>query len=378
MDKPVSVMLLGLGGYGGYYVNYFLDTLAPEIPFRLCAGVDPRPDACGRLQELQQQGVAIYEEVDSAFSGHTPELVIISTPIHTHLPLTHRALESGASVLLEKPLCGNLAEADALLQAEASAPGFVAIGYQNHYTMSTAQLLDDIQSKRFGNLLHQKTLTLRPRNTAYFQRSAWAGAQHTVDGLPVFDGPAMNASAHMLYFQLLISDAHQVAAPVLQECFLARANAIENYDTVACRFSCGDVEHLFLASHAVNGLEQIQFHYQFEHAEVFLDDSSQLQARYADGAPVVYGDKANHPGKIETCLRALRGGPRPPCTVEHARRHIEVIELIQQTPIVDISPEHIKEHEGLLWIDGLKESFKEAYRDCKMPDICGVLSDITA
>ena len=370
VTKPVSVMLVGLGGYGGYYVNYLLDQDPGRIPFEFCAGVDPRPESCVRHQELEKRSIPIYADIDIALASHNPELIIIATPIHTHLSLTQVALSCGASVLLEKPLCGDLREADQLMIDSVNAPGFVAIGYQSRYTTGTAKLLEDVESGRFGKLLRQKTLALRPRNAAYFQRSPWAGALMTPDGRPVFDGPAMNASAHMLYFQLLISDTYCPATPQIKECYLSRVNAIENHDTVACSFYCGSVEHLFLTSHAVSGDEQIQLSYQFEHAEVSLDEDGVLRAHDANAATIEYGPMSGAYEKIEACLYGLRGGPKPVGDILSARRHVEVIEQLQQFPIIDVSSTFVQDDEGTLYVPGLCEVFTTAYQSFVMPEPC--------
>lgn len=370
MTEAVSVMLLGLGGYGGYYVNYFLDVEHSDISAYVCAGVDPFPESCSRIGDLNNRNIPVYRDISAALARHQPELIIISTPIHTHVPLCLQALASGASVLLEKPLCGSLTEADQLADAAARAPGFVALGYQNRYSAAAIQFLADLQKDRFGQLISQKTLALRPRNTDYFQRSSWAGARYTAEGHPVFDGPAMNANAHFLYFQLLVSDACQAGPPKLRDCFLGRTNAIENHDSIACTFSCGDVQHLFLASHTVIGMEVMQFCYHFSKADVYLDGEGRLTAHFLDNTKHVYGKLSGGYEKIENCLRAVRRGPAPVCDIAGARRHIEVIEQIQQWPVVDMPQALVRDSDGLLWIEGMSELLSQAYTESKMPAIC--------
>ena len=333
MGNPVKVLLLGLGGYGMYYVNYFLDQNNLNLPFVVCAGVDPVADICSRLVELKQRDIPIYADIDEALTHHNPDLVIISTPIHTHLPLSKKAMASGANVLLEKPLCGSLSQADQLLNLSKDSQGFLTIGYQSSFSPATAQFIQDLEDGRFGELLSLKTLALRPRDKNYFKRSSWAGACYAPNGDPVFDGPAMNANAHSLFFQLMVSEMCSPGAIDVTACSLIRANDIANHDSVACTFTSGGIPHLFLASHSVDGIDDVRFSYTFSNAEVCLNSANGMEARFADGTVEVYGSTGGGHEKIEACLAAVLNGTKPMCNLPIARKHIAVIEQIQQFPV---------------------------------------------
>src|SRR5690348_6078103 len=59
-----------------------------------------------------------YTDVAEMLEREQPDLVDIATPPNTHYELIIRALESGASVLCEKPLCTSLSELDHILRVE--------------------------------------------------------------------------------------------------------------------------------------------------------------------------------------------------------------------------------------------------------------------
>ena len=54
--KPVSIVLVAIGGYGGTYVGLLLDDTDPGA-YRLEGIVDPTPARCNRLADLTGRGV---------------------------------------------------------------------------------------------------------------------------------------------------------------------------------------------------------------------------------------------------------------------------------------------------------------------------------
>jgi len=60
--------------------------------------------------------VHIYDNLKSALDGWKPDGVIVATPTHTHVPIASQVIESGAHVLVEKPLSHNLEGVQSFLE----------------------------------------------------------------------------------------------------------------------------------------------------------------------------------------------------------------------------------------------------------------------
>ena len=65
------------------------------------------------------KGVRIYDDLGLMLDGESPDFVDIASPPAFHAEAIHAALEAGAHVLCEKPLCLDLAEFDALVKLAA-------------------------------------------------------------------------------------------------------------------------------------------------------------------------------------------------------------------------------------------------------------------
>jgi len=89
--NDVTVALVGLGGYGNIYARMLLDG-AKGHGARVVAGIDPFADRTGNLEKFQQAGIPVFYDLERFFAISTADLVIISTGIHLHTPMTILAL----------------------------------------------------------------------------------------------------------------------------------------------------------------------------------------------------------------------------------------------------------------------------------------------
>jgi len=151
MENSVKIALVGLGGYGNTYLNQFFESDMGD-PSLLVAGIDPNPTGCKYLEQMKNADIPIFPDLDSFYRKMNSELVIISTPIHLHAPMTRQALSEGSYVLCEKPLAATIQEARDMRDAEQKSNQQVAIGYQWSYSRAIARLKQDIMSERFAHL----------------------------------------------------------------------------------------------------------------------------------------------------------------------------------------------------------------------------------
>ena len=60
MKDPVSIFLIGIGGYGITYVNELLDNY-DEDSFYIAGIYDPVPENCKRISEIKDKGIRLYD-----------------------------------------------------------------------------------------------------------------------------------------------------------------------------------------------------------------------------------------------------------------------------------------------------------------------------
>lgn len=382
MAEPVTLVLVGIGGYGEAYLSALLDE-AQGARCRIVGAVDPEPKRCSRLADLEARGVPAFASLDEFFKHGAADLAIISSPIQYHTEHVLQALGNGCHVLVEKPAAATPGDVDRMIAARNRAGRFVAVGYQWSFAGPILELKRDIDAGVFGAPVGGKCLTLWPRTESYYERNDWAGKERDADGRWILDSPANNAMAHFLHNLLfLFGDAlDRAAEPIGVEATLTRTNDIETFDTIAARFRItGGADLLFLASHAIAEHESAEprFSLEFEDAAVdFAGEMAPITARFRDGRVVEYRspNAAHHTWKLWACVNAANGQGQIPCGLETARPHVKCIEMLHRdgSPIVVFPEENSRRTDTaggpLRWVDGLAKALEDGYSEGELPDL---------
>jgi len=379
-----SVALVGLGGYGYIYVNALLGSeFATKVSF--VAGIDPVPEACQRLAEIQQKHIPLFRSLEEFSATSRADLVILATPLQLHCEQACFAMARGSHVLCEKPLGAHPDQVRQMIETRDRFGVQLAIGYQWSFSAAIQNLKRDIAAGRFGAPRRLRTRVYWPRTEKYYSRSSWAGRQRDAQGRPVFDSPANNACAHHLHnmFYVLGETPQNSDWPRTVQAELYRANAIENYDTVAlrCRTQRG-AEILFFASHATHAQHDPIFVYEFENATVKYGNeaAAHIIAELTDGTRVDYGSPAPSESaeKFQDLLDSIRLQRPVLCGPEAAGAQTACIFAAQQsTPAIVEFPRDLVVVEGppgdrLTQVKNLAETLDRCYENAQLPSDLGI------
>lgn len=382
--KKISVLLIGIGGYGNNYVRGMLEE-GESHNAELVGAVDPYPEGCRYLNELKDRGITIFSNLEDFYANNSADLAVISSPIQFHCRQTCISLEYNSNVLCEKPVSATVQEVDQMIEARDRTGLTVAVGFQWAYDPPFQSLKKDVMDGLLGRPKRLKTLVLWPRDTMYYKR-VWAGKKRDTDGSWILDSVANNATAHFLHNMLhLLGKKEELSAnPIEVTAELYRANPIENFDTSAIKIMIDvGAEILFYASHAVKNLFGPIFLYEFEDAIVaynepsFPESSNKLIARFKDGRIKEYGTP-NHGSirKLWVIMDVIRGLGNNPCPLESAKAHTLCINGAQDSmpDIVDF-PNEIIRREGdpiINWVEGLEDVLKDCYKNWILPSEANV------
>lgn len=116
----------------------------------LCDLDEERLNAAGALLGVE----ARFADMDEMIRQVGPDIVVIATGTEFHYPLAMRALEHGVHVDVEKPLCVDLEQADALV-AKANAVGArTAVHHQGRTGPALRAVAKAINEGRIGAVRH--------------------------------------------------------------------------------------------------------------------------------------------------------------------------------------------------------------------------------
>lgn len=377
MDKRVSVVLVGISGYGNLYLKELLSNQYESV--HLNGVVDIHPEKSEYYQEIIAREIPIYDSIEAYYDRHQADLAIISTPIHLHKDQSCYCMNHGSNVLCEKPMTSNPEDIRIMKDTRNKTGKFLAIGFNWSFAPSTLDLKKDILDGKFGSPIRFKSMVQWPRNEAYYNRSSWAGKKYSPDGAMIFDSVANNATAHFVHHLLFLSgdqiDTSADLDTVTAE--LYRVNHIETFDTCAVQIKTkNDVDLFYYASHAVKENRDPCFQLEFEKATITYhssDNSNDVVAVWKDGTEKTYEDpEQSHLIKLPVCIDAIRTGDyQIPCGPEAASAHVKSIQAMHDSvPNINIFPEssiHYDTNKNQYWIENLGADLHQCYTNWGLP-----------
>ena len=143
--KTYRVCIIGCGPRGAAAGRAYVAHPRAEV-VGVCDLVPERADALG-----DALGVAgRFGDVDRMLAAVAPDIAVIPTGTEFHYPLCLRALEHGCHIDVEKPLCTDLQEADALLARARAGNRRVAVHHQGRVGAACRAVRAAIAEGRIG------------------------------------------------------------------------------------------------------------------------------------------------------------------------------------------------------------------------------------
>ena len=381
--QKINIVLVGVGGYGALYVKDLLQRQDPDLA--IVGVADPLAEKSPVWSEISH--IDRYDNLTDCLQDKQADLVIISSPIQYHEQQVLTALDHGAQVLCEKPLCATVEQGERIIEKTRQTGLHVAVGFQWSFNPIIQKAKQDVLDGRYGALISMRTVMHWPRSLAYYQRNNWAGKIMDSRGLPVYDSVINNATAHylhnMLYF--LGESMDTSALPEEIEGRLWRGQPIENYDTAFVKMkhnqpSGRQIDLMMIASHLVQEERPPHFEFIYEHGRLYMENDMLKGVRYGEqGQPsetIQYG----HPQggsdvlhKTNAAIQAARTGVKPVCDAKTAFPHLSVINWLQQNcPITPVPAELLKvvEKDGTQWyyLPGLDQLLDDAAHSMTLPE----------
>ncbi len=201
-QKTYRAVLAGTGSIADAHVRA---VEATQGRVRLVAAMDV--DAC-RVRDFgaRHQVADTFTDYATMLATVRPDIVIVATPPGQHTAMCIAAMEAGAWVWCEKPLCGSLAEADAIAAAEDRTGRYTSCVFQMRFASSTAHLRALAASGQLGRPLVAVCNTLWFRDAAYYA-APWRGTWAELGGPTM--GLGIHAMDHLLH---LLGDWTEVRA----------------------------------------------------------------------------------------------------------------------------------------------------------------------
>jgi predicted dehydrogenase len=155
VSAPLRVGVAGAGALGYHHIR-----LLRELDGAVCAGFhDADPARAARV--AGELGVSAFATLDGLLDACDALCVVVPTSAHAAVAQT--AIARGKHLLVEKPLCSTLEEADALLAAARAAGVLVQTGHIERFNRALRAALPYVDRPRF--LSSERLAPFNPRGT---------------------------------------------------------------------------------------------------------------------------------------------------------------------------------------------------------------------
>lgn len=214
-----SVLIVGTGGIGERHVRCFQHTGRAEV-----SGCETNTVVAARVAE--SYACPVHASLEDALATQAYDAAVVCTPAHTHLGIAKKLLNSGAAVLIEKPLATSSAEVESFCAAHATEAIFVA--YVHRFMPVIAHARELARAGHVGELMHiviaggQHFPFARPdyRSIYYARRETGGGAiqdlmthfLHTVEWLAGPIGSLFCDAKHQVLEGVDVEDTVNVSA----------------------------------------------------------------------------------------------------------------------------------------------------------------------
>ncbi len=139
-NKP-RIAVIGSGYFGSLHARKFSQSPHAEL-----VGVcDPNSDSVGRLaKELGVQAYSDHRDLMGKVDG-----VSVAVPTRFHYSIGRDFLDSGADVLVEKPMCQSLGEAQDLIDLAEKKKSVLQVGHLERFNPAIGVLREHLKQPRF-------------------------------------------------------------------------------------------------------------------------------------------------------------------------------------------------------------------------------------
>lgn len=334
MSPTYRAILVGTGAVADAHVRAIEETRGRV---QLVGAVDTDADRVAAF--CRKHGIAAARtDYRAALRRERPDLVLIAAPPSVHAEMSIAAMEAGAWVLCEKPLCASLAEFDRIATAETRTGRYTACIFQQRFGSSTAHLRRLAAEGLLGRPLVAVCHTLWFRDAGYYA-VPWRGKWTTELGGPTM-GLGIHAMDHLLH---LLGDWAEVRALAAT---LDRDIEVEDVSMAMIRFTGGALASV--VNSALSPRQETHLRLDFQRATVELthlygysaenwkltpapaatDEGNPLTQAWANFPPDV---ASSHAAQLASFLADLDAGRRPQLSGADARRTLELLTALYQS-----------------------------------------------
>jgi len=172
MASGINTAVVGYG-YAGKCFHSYLVSLAEGLNLYAISTRDPER----RSAAERDHKVKTYASIDDLLKDDNVQLVVIATPHNTHAELSIKCMNAGRHVVVDKAMCMNAAEADAMIAASKKNNVMLSVFQNRRWDSDYLTVKNAIEKGLLGDVFLIQVAILR-----YGKPGGWRGTKSQVGG----------------------------------------------------------------------------------------------------------------------------------------------------------------------------------------------------
>ena len=154
MSRKLRFIQVGVGGWGGAWVNQFMPRLIDNLgKAEAVAVADLNPETCpGAMQKYHLPRAKCYTDARQAFDENPADFAIVVVPPAFHESVVDLALAHGMHVLSEKPIADTMAACCRIYKKVTQAGKKMAVTMSHRFDQDKQSLEAAVKSGKYGRL----------------------------------------------------------------------------------------------------------------------------------------------------------------------------------------------------------------------------------
>lgn len=191
MAKKIKVAIIGCGQISDAHLGE-ISLLADAEVVAVCDLLTPLAEDTADRFNIRNA----YSDYHKMIEETRPDVVHITTPPHTHLPIGVDVIRKGCHTYIEKPFGVSLEEASKIIEAAQANNLIACAGFSQLFDVVTKRVNEHIQSGRLGDIVHMETYYGESLD-GNFSRLFLQNKAHWIHNLP--GKMFQNVISHALY-----------------------------------------------------------------------------------------------------------------------------------------------------------------------------------
>ena len=151
-DKKYRTALVGAGWWGGNILRCAIQSGQCKIVALCDVDTNQLSATAAEVKKLSGETPKHYRDYRELLSKEKPEIVIVATPDHWHPLCTIAAVQSGAHVYVEKPICHTINEGKAMVKAARDTQRIVQVGTHRRASPHNVSGMQFLKSGKAGKI----------------------------------------------------------------------------------------------------------------------------------------------------------------------------------------------------------------------------------